>query len=120
MIAADVVFNGARIALSEHAMTFASLRILGFRQREVTTMLLGEQAIVTAVAIPCGFAIGYGICVLIVTLLATELYRVPLVVSGRTYAWSALTIVAATTVSGLIVAWRARRLDLIAVLKTRE
>ncbi|MFN0301288.1 MAG: ABC transporter permease [Burkholderiales bacterium] len=120
MIAAGVVYNGARIALSEHAMTLASLRILGFRQREVTTMLLGEQAIVTAVAIPCGFAIGYGICVLIASLLATEFYRVPLVVSGRTYAWSALTIVAAATVSGLIVAWRARRLDLIAVLKTRE
>ena len=50
----------------------------------------------------------------------TELYRVPLVVSGRTYAWSALAIIAAASASGLIVAWRARRLDLIAVLKTRE
>jgi putative ABC transport system permease protein len=119
-IAAGVVFNGARIALSEHAMTLASLRILGFRQREVTTMLLGEQAIVTLLAIPLGFAIGYGICALIAFLLATELYRVPLVVSTRTYAWSALAIIAAASASAVIVAWRARRLDLIAVLKTRE
>lgn len=120
MIAAGVVFNGARIALSEHAMTLVSLRILGFRQREVTAMLLGEQAIVTVAAIPVGFAIGYWTCALIAYLLATELYRVPLVVSGRTYAWSALAIIAAASASGLIVAWRARRLDLIAVLKTRE
>lgn len=120
VIAAGVVFNGARIALSEQAIQLASLRILGFKQREVTAMLLSEQAIITLAAIPLGSAIGYGICALIAYLLATELYRVPLVISTRTYVWSTAAIVGAAMLSGAIVAWRARRLDLIAVLKTRE
>lgn len=119
-IVAGVVYNGARIALSEHATTFASLRILGFRQREVTTMLLGEQVLLTIVAIPLGLLIGYGLCAGIAALLATELYRVPLVISTRTYAWSSGAIVIAAALSAGIVALRARQLDLIAVLKTRE
>ncbi len=119
-IVAGVVYNGARIALSEHATTFASLRILGFRQREVTAMLLGEQVALTFLAIPLGLLIGYGLCALISVLLQTELYRVPLVVSTRTYAWSGGAIVLAAALSAVIVALRARRLDLIAVLKTRE
>jgi len=119
-IAAGVVYNGARIALSEQAITLASLRILGFRQGEVTVMLLAEQALVTLLAIPLGWLAGYGICALVAWLLATELYRVPLVVSTRTYAGSAIVVMVAATCSSALVAWRVRHLDLVAVLKTRE
>lgn len=119
-IVAGVVYNGARIALSEHATTFASLRILGFRQREVTVMLLGEQAVLTLAAIPLGLALGYALSWTIAALLATELYRVPLVISTRTILWSSGAVLIAAAASGTIVALRARGLDLIAVLKTRE
>jgi putative ABC transport system permease protein len=120
VIAAGVVYNGARIALSEQAVTLASLRILGFTRREVTGMLLGEQALLTLAAIPLGFVLGYALCAWLVTLLETELYRLPLAISARTYAYAAAAIVGAAIVSGAIVAWRVRQLDLIAVLKTRE
>jgi putative ABC transport system permease protein len=78
MLAAGVVYNGARIALSEHATTLASLRVLGFRRREVTAILLGEQAVLTLLAIPCGLALGYGLAAWVAELLASELYRLPL------------------------------------------
>jgi putative ABC transport system permease protein len=120
VIAAGVVYNGARIALSEQAVTLASLRILGFTRREVTGMLLGEQALLTLAAIPVGFLMGYALCAWLVTLLETELYRLPLVVSTRTYAHGAAAVVGSAIVSGAIVAWRVRSLDLVAVLKTRE
>ena len=120
VIAAGVVYNGARIALSEQAVTLASLRILGFTRREVTGMLLGEQALLTLAAIPLGFIVGYGLCAWLVTLLETELYRLPLTISLRTYAYAAAAILGAAVVSGAVVAWRVRYLDLVAVLKTRE
>jgi len=75
MLAAGVVYNGARIALSEQATTVASLRVLGFRRREVTAVLLGEQAILTLVAIPLGLLLGYWLAAWISHLLASELYR---------------------------------------------
>ncbi len=115
-----MVYNSARVALSERGHELASLRVLGFTQREVSVMLLGEQAMLTGAAIPFGFAIGFGICALTARLMNTELYRMPLVVSGETYAFALLVVAAAVVLSGLLILRRLYNLDLIAVLKTRE
>ncbi|HWO02717.1 MAG TPA: FtsX-like permease family protein [Blastocatellia bacterium] len=120
VIAFAMVYNSARVALSERGHELASLRVLGFTQREVSVMLLGEQALLTLAAIPIGFAIGLGICALLARLMNTELYRMPLVVSGQSYAFAFLIIVAAVGLSGLLILRRLYNLDLVAVLKTRE
>lgn len=120
VIAFAMVYNSARVALSERGNELASLRVLGFTQREVSVMLLGEQALLTLAAIPLGFAIGLGICGLLSKLMNTELYRMPLVVSGRSYAFAFLIIAGAVGFSGLLILKRLYNLDLVAVLKTRE
>jgi putative ABC transport system permease protein len=120
VIAFGVVYNGARIALSERGRELASLRVLGFTGREVAAMLLGEQALLAAAAVPLGCALGWGISWLITRAIDTELMRLPLVISGRTYARASIIIVIAAFLSGLLVIRRLRRLDLIEVLKTRE
>ena len=83
-------------------------------------MLLGEQAILTFAAVPLGFAIGYGICSLMPLWLNTELYSMPMVINRSTYAVSFLVVGIAALLSGLLVRWRLRHLDLVEVLKTRE
>lgn len=121
VIAFGVVYNSVRIALSERGHELASLRVLGFTQREIAAMLLGEQALLTAAAIPVGFLLGFGICALVVWALnAQETYRMPLVVSSATYAFAFLVVTIASLFSGLMIWGRLRRLDLVAVLKTRE
>jgi putative ABC transport system permease protein len=120
VIASGMVYNGARIALSERGRDLASLRVLGFTQGEIGVMLLGEQAILTFAAVPLGFAIGYGICSLMPYWLNTELYRLPMVINRTSYALSFLVVVVAAFLSGLLVRWRLRHLDLVEVLKTRE
>jgi putative ABC transport system permease protein len=120
IIAFGMVYNGARIALSERGHELASLRVLGFTRSEIGFMLLGEQALLTLVAIPAGMALGYGIAGLITVVIDTELIRFPLVVSARTYALAFLVVAASAFLSGYLVQWRLRRLDLVAVLKTRE
>jgi putative ABC transport system permease protein len=120
VIAFGVVYNSARIALSERGNELASLRVLGFTRREVAVILLGEQGVLTVLAIPLGFALGAAICWLLVTRLSTELYRIPLVFSAETFVFAALVIALAALVSAYLVARRLNRLDLIAVLKTRE
>ncbi|MEI7748111.1 MAG: FtsX-like permease family protein [Chlorobiaceae bacterium] len=51
-------YNGARISLSERAHELSSLRVLGMTGAEVSVILLGEQALLTILAIPVGFLIG--------------------------------------------------------------
>lgn len=120
IISAAVIYNGARIALSERGRELASLRVLGFTRAEVAVLLLGEQGIVTLLAIPLGWGIGIALAGAVTAAMRSETYRIPLVVSGRTYATSALIVVIAAAVSGLLVRRRLNRLDLMAVLKTRE
>jgi putative ABC transport system permease protein len=120
MIAFGVVYNGARIALSERGRELASLRVLGYTQREIGVVLLGEQAIITAWAAPLGWLIGFLICLLITHVVDSEIIRLPLVVSARTFLFSFLIVAAAALISGVLVAWRLKNLDLIKVLKTRE
>jgi putative ABC transport system permease protein len=120
VIAFGVVYNSARIALSERGNELASLRVLGFTRREVAVILLGEQGVLTVLAIPLGFAMGAAICWFLVTRLSTELYRIPFVLNARTFGFAALVVAVAALASGFLVARRINRLDLVAVLKTRE
>jgi putative ABC transport system permease protein len=120
IISFGMVYNGARIALSERGNEMASLRVLGFTQGEVARILLGEQALLTVVAIPLGCLMGYGICAFLSLRLSTELYRIPLVVTRQIYLFSALVVMGSAFISGLLVSRRLRHLDLMAVLKTRE
>jgi putative ABC transport system permease protein len=120
IIAFGVVYNAARISLSERSRELASLRVIGFTRGEISFILLGELALVTAMAVPAGLVLGYLFAALIVAVFDTELYRFPLVVSARTYVFAACSVVIATAISGLIVRRRLDHLDLVAVLKTRE
>lgn len=120
IIAFGMVYNGARIALSERGHELASLRVLGFTRAEIGVMLLGEQAILTCIAIPVGFALGYGMAGLLTVAVDTELIRFPLLISRKTYALTFLVIAGSAFLSGFLVRWRLRNLDLVAVLKTRE
>ena len=119
-LAFGVTYNAARISLSERGRELATLRVLGFTRAEISYILLGEIALLTLVAMPLGCVAGFALASLIVQAFETELYRVPLVVLASTYAWSMVIGLAATAVSALLVRRRVDRLDLIAVLKTRE
>ncbi len=120
IIAFGVVYNGARIALSERGNELASLRVLGFTRREVSTILLGEQAVLTLAAIPLGFSFGILLSWLLSLKLDTEFYRMPLLFTSSTFGLSLIVVLTAAAVSGTLVARRLNELDLIAVLKTRE
>jgi putative ABC transport system permease protein len=120
VIAFGVVYNAARISLAERSRELASLRVMGFHRAEISSILLGEVAIVTLVAIPVGFLLGYVFAGAMVTAFSTELYRFPLVVSARTLVYSAAAVLVAAALSGMIVRRELDKLDLIAVLKTKE
>jgi putative ABC transport system permease protein len=120
IIAFGVVYNAARISLSERSRELATLRIIGFSRAQIGVILLGEQAVLTIVAIPIGFVMGYGLAALLSLAYNTELYRFPLIVTKASYGFAFVTIAIAALFSGLLVRRHCDRLDLIAVLKTRE
>jgi putative ABC transport system permease protein len=120
IIAFGVVYNSARISLSERSRELASLRVLGFTIGEISLILLGELALLTLLAIPPGLVVGWALSVYVLMSFESEVYRIPLVITAPNVAWSLLTVLAASLVSALVVRRKLDRLDLVAVLKTRE
>ena len=120
IIAFGVVYNSARISLSERGRELASLRVLGFTRAEVSYILLGELAILTLVALLPGCVFGLGLAYVMTANMNTDLFRIPMVVETSTYASAVLTVIVASILSSLIVRRRIDNFDLISVLKTRE
>lgn len=120
IITFGVIYNSARIQLSERARELASLRVFGFTRAEVSSVLLVELALIVAIAQPVGWLAGYGFAVLMIRGFESDLFRIPLVITQSTYATASLVVIASAMVSALLVRRRVDTLDLIRVLKTRD
>jgi putative ABC transport system permease protein len=119
-IAFGVVYNSARIALSERSRELASLRVLGFTKGEISYILLGELGLLVLTAIPLGFIIGRSMCAYLAEKIQSDLYRIPLIIEPSTYAFAATVVLVSAFISGLIIWRKLGHLDLVAVLKTKE
>lgn len=120
IIAIGVVYNSARIGLQERAWELASLRVLGFTRAEVARILFGEFMIEILLAIPIGIALSQGIIDLITHFHSNESFQIPGVIGARTFAAACVVVIAAAIASAYVVRRRIDRLDLVAVLKTRD
>jgi putative ABC transport system permease protein len=120
-IAISIVYNNARVSVSMRGRDLATLRVLGFTRGEISAILLGEQAVQVALAIPLGLILGtIGAEALIASWADPEIFRIPFIISNQTYAFSVAVVLASGIASALLVRRKLDRLDLIGVLKTRE
>ena len=120
IIAFGVIYNTARISLSETSRELASLRVIGFTRAEISAILLGELSILTLASIPLGLVLGYGTIAAAMSSFESELFRLPVVVEADTFVISAATVMGSMAVSAWTVRRKLHGLDLVAVLKTRE
>ena len=119
-ITIGVVYNNARVALALRSRDLASLRVLGFRRSEISVVLLGEMAIQVVLALPLGLLMGKQLVIWLATLADPETYRLPVIITAKSYAFAAAITLAASAASALLVRRKLDHLDLIGVLKTRE
>ncbi|MEC7668573.1 MAG: ABC transporter permease, partial [Pseudomonadota bacterium] len=120
IITFGVVYNAARIAQNERARDLAALRVMGFSKSETTFVLLGELAVIVLIALPVGSLAGYGLSFLIANGFSSELYQIPASYDPFSHGFSAAFILAAAAISGLLVMRDLNRMDLVAVLKSRD
>ena len=120
VVAFGIVYNSARIALSERARELATLRVLGFSQSDVGSVLVGELVILAIVAVPLGLVLGSGMAQVLMTSINTETVRLPLVLSASNYAYATLVITLATAISATVACRKLNQLDLVGALKSPE
>jgi putative ABC transport system permease protein len=114
------VYNAGRIALSERSRELASVCVLGFSNTEVAIVVIGEQALLAAIAVPIGLCIGYLIASWLSWVYTLEMFRIPLIITPLSYFVTALSVTASAAVSAFVVHRRIMRMNLIAAIKTME
>lgn len=119
-ISIGIVYNNARIALSLRARDLATLRVLGFTRREISSILLGELGAQIAIGVPLGLWLGTLWARWLSASIDPETIRFPVHISGRSYAVAAVIAIASGLASALLVRRKLDQLDLIAVLKSSE
>jgi putative ABC transport system permease protein len=120
IVAFGVVYNSARIALSERSRDLATLRVIGFTQREVAGVLLGELSILVLSALPVGLLFGRGLTMFIMGSFSTETVRMPLAISPSTYSIAIIVVLSAACASFAVVSRMLHKLDMVGVLKARD
>jgi putative ABC transport system permease protein len=119
-VAFGVVYNNARISLAARSRDLASLRVLGFSRREISSVLLSGLALEVLLALPIGLLLGRYWSQRFMDSVDQETFRWQVAVAPRTYALAILVTVLAAAASALWVRRNLDSLDLISVLKARE
>ncbi|HSH94201.1 MAG TPA: FtsX-like permease family protein, partial [Roseimicrobium sp.] len=120
VVALGVVYNNARISLAERSRELATLRVIGFSEREVAQVLIIELAILSLIALPLGLLLGTGFATGIVTSVNTETVRLPLIFTAHNYAFATLVVALASTAAAVVVLRRLKELNLVSALKAPE
>ena len=120
IVAFGVVYNSARIALSERSRELATLRVIGFNLAEVRGVLVGELAILVLAALPAGLLFGRGLALFIMSSFSTETVRLPIVINPSTYSVAILVVLTASVLSFALVSRMIGKLDMVGVLKARD
>lgn len=115
-----VVYNTARIALSERGRELASLRVLGLTRKEVAYLLFGELAGITLLSIPVGIFIGKKLVYGMATAMDSELFRIPAYIENNTFGYAVLIILISTMLSFYLVWRQVDAIDLVSAQKGAE
>lgn len=120
IVAFGIIYNSARISLSERSRELATLRVLGFSRGEVGAVLVGELVLLTLAALPLGLLLGSGFASGIISTVNTETVRLPLVLTTANYAFAVLVVAVASAFSALFAARKLADIDLVSALKALD
>jgi putative ABC transport system permease protein len=119
-ISFGVIYNTARIALSERSRELANLRVLGFTNREVAYIFFGELSIITLISLPLGIFIGKVLVSGMVNSMDSELFRIPTYLNNNTYGYSILIVLVCMIISFYLVWRQLSQIDLVSAQKGVE
>lgn len=115
-----IVYNSSIMTFNERKRELASLKIMGFSQREVSGILAKETWIQAITGIIIGLPAGKGLGAAYVASVNTDLFSFPAVIYPRTYIISALAAFIFVLIGLWFVVRRVKDLDMLEVLKNRD
>ena len=119
-ISFGIIYNTARITISERSRELASLRVLGLTQAEVAYILFGELGLITLLSLPVGIFLGYIMSVGMAQSMDSELFRIPVYLKNSTYGYAVVIVLLSAIVSFYVVWRQVDSIDLVSAQKGVE
>ncbi|MFO8060946.1 MAG: ABC transporter permease [Bacillota bacterium] len=114
-----ILFNTASVSISERAREFSSMRVMGYDRKDVYRVILRENILAWIIGTILGVPVARGLTVLVSTMLQSEMFYFPAVVSPVAYAITAV-LVTIFTASVMAAVWvRIKKLNLLEALSSR-
>ena len=114
-----VLYNLGTMSYLERRRELATLKVLGFRDRHIGRLLIGQNIWLTVIGVLIGLPGGVATLRVLIAKLGTE-YELKVVVGPQTLAVSTLLTFGTSLLVGWAVARKSRRIDMVEALKGAE
>ena len=114
-----VLYNLGVMSYVERYRELATLKVLGFRDRQIGRLLISQNVYLTVIGVLIGLPTGYGVLKYLIWALASE-YELTLMLGPLTYSVSILVTFGVSLLVGVLVARKNRKIDMVEALKGAE
>ena len=114
-----VLYNLGVMSYTERYREMATLKVVGFKNRQIRTLLISQNLWITVTGIIVGIFAGIGVLVYLMKALAPE-YEMKVVIGPLTIIISVAVTFAVSLLVGLMVSRKSRKIDMVEALKTPE
>lgn len=114
-----VLYNLGVMSYVERYRELATLKVVGFKNRKIGRLLIGQNLGLTLIGLLVGIPSGAGVLYLLLQTLAEE-YELKMVIGGTTILFCTLLTVGVSFLVGFFIARKNRKIDMVEALKGGE
>ena len=120
LLAFVVLYNLANVNISERIRELATIKVLGFYDKEVYNYISRETVLLTIIGIALGLVAGYFLNYYIIRTCEINMLRFAKVINPLSYLYAILITVAFTLIVNVITYFALKKIDMISSLKSVE
>lgn len=114
-----VLYNLGVMSYVERSRELATLKVLGFRDKQIGRLLISQNIWLTVIGVLIGLPAGVGVLYILIAALASE-YELKLIMGLLTYSVSILLTFGVSLAVGFMVAGKNKKIDMVEALKVAE
>lgn len=114
-----VLYNLGTMSYTERYREMATLKVLGFRDRRIGSLLIQQNLVLTLIGTAIGLPAGYFLLRELLVLLASE-YELSLTISPLSYIVTVLITLGMSLLVGLLISRKNKKIDMVEALKAAD
>ena len=118
MLAFVVLYNLTNINISERVKEIATIKVLGFYDREVNSYVCRETYILSAIGTAVGLVLGIFLCRFVVLTAEIDIVMFGRKIYPMSYVFAAVITIAFTVLVNLALSPRLKRIDMVESMKS--